>query len=163
MSPADPLGDLLLNRSVDAPHQRDSLTAARRNRAGRQLEQQVIDDAVYAPIFLDPEFYAVHQRFANVKFRGPERWEGRDLLERPREPAPAEGPRRAVGGGMDLMTSPVPAPSGVGTGFVRLPPTPREKSLPDPVSIRVLSVRRLDESGNEPVLRPLKSNQESKP
>jgi peptide/nickel transport system substrate-binding protein len=41
----------------------------------RQLEQQVIDDAVYAPIFLDPEFYAVHQRFANVKFRGPEWWE----------------------------------------------------------------------------------------
>lgn len=41
----------------------------------RQLEQQLIDDAVYAPIFLDPEFYAVHQRFANVKFRGPEWWE----------------------------------------------------------------------------------------
>ena len=41
----------------------------------RQLEQQVIDDAVYAPIFLDPEFYAVNQRFANVKFRGPEWWE----------------------------------------------------------------------------------------
>ncbi|HEX2077663.1 MAG TPA: ABC transporter substrate-binding protein [Longimicrobium sp.] len=41
----------------------------------RQLEQQLIDDAVYAPIFLDPEFYAVHQRFANVRFRGPEWWE----------------------------------------------------------------------------------------
>ncbi|HEY0019263.1 MAG TPA: ABC transporter substrate-binding protein [Longimicrobium sp.] len=41
----------------------------------KQLEQQVIDDAVYAPIFLDPEFYAVNQRFANVKFRGPEWWE----------------------------------------------------------------------------------------
>ncbi|HEV2149232.1 MAG TPA: ABC transporter substrate-binding protein [Longimicrobiaceae bacterium] len=41
----------------------------------RQLEQQVIDDAVYAPIFLDPEFYAVSERFANVKFRGPEWWE----------------------------------------------------------------------------------------
>lgn len=41
----------------------------------RQLEQQVIDDAVYAPIFLDPEFYAVNDRFANVKFRGPEWWE----------------------------------------------------------------------------------------
>lgn len=41
----------------------------------KQLEQQVIDDAVYAPIFLDPEFYAVSQRFANVKFRGPEWWE----------------------------------------------------------------------------------------
>lgn len=41
----------------------------------RGLEQQVIDDAVYAPIFLDPEFYAVNDRFANVKFRGPEWWE----------------------------------------------------------------------------------------
>ncbi|HEX2190032.1 MAG TPA: ABC transporter substrate-binding protein [Longimicrobiaceae bacterium] len=41
----------------------------------RQLEQQVIDDAVYAPIFLDPEFYAVNDRFANVEFRGPEWWE----------------------------------------------------------------------------------------
>jgi peptide/nickel transport system substrate-binding protein len=41
----------------------------------RQFEQQVIDDAVYAPIFLDPEFYAVNDRFANVKFRGPEWWE----------------------------------------------------------------------------------------
>jgi peptide/nickel transport system substrate-binding protein len=41
----------------------------------KQLEQQVVDDAVYAPVFLDPEFYAVNQRFANVKFRGPEWWE----------------------------------------------------------------------------------------
>jgi len=40
-----------------------------------RLEQQLIDDAVYAPIFLDPEFYAVSQRFANVKMRGPEWWE----------------------------------------------------------------------------------------
>ena len=40
-----------------------------------QLEQALIDDAVYAPIFLDPEFYAVHQRFGNVKMRGPEWWE----------------------------------------------------------------------------------------
>lgn len=41
----------------------------------RQLEQQLIEDAVYAPIFLDPEFYAVNERFANVKMRGPEWWE----------------------------------------------------------------------------------------
>jgi peptide/nickel transport system substrate-binding protein len=41
----------------------------------RRFEQQVIDDAVYAPIFLDPELYAAHERFANVKFRGPEWWE----------------------------------------------------------------------------------------
>ncbi|HEX8395323.1 MAG TPA: ABC transporter substrate-binding protein, partial [Longimicrobium sp.] len=40
-----------------------------------RMEQMVIDDAVYAPIFLDPEFYAASERFANVKFRGPEWWE----------------------------------------------------------------------------------------
>ncbi|MBB4637258.1 ABC transporter substrate-binding protein [Longimicrobium terrae] len=40
-----------------------------------RMEQMVIDDAVYAPIFLDPEFYAASDRFANVKFRGPEWWE----------------------------------------------------------------------------------------
>jgi peptide/nickel transport system substrate-binding protein len=40
-----------------------------------QLEQLLIDDAVYAPIFLDPEFYAVNERFGNVAFRGPEWWE----------------------------------------------------------------------------------------
>jgi peptide/nickel transport system substrate-binding protein len=64
-----------------------------------QLEQQLIDDAVYAPIFLDPEFYAVNQRFANVKLRGPEWWEdviywsvpeGR-RLPRDRAGAPAAG------------------------------------------------------------------------
>jgi peptide/nickel transport system substrate-binding protein len=41
----------------------------------RTLEQTAIDDAVYAPIFLDPEFYGVSARFSNVKFRGPEWWE----------------------------------------------------------------------------------------
>jgi peptide/nickel transport system substrate-binding protein len=35
-----------------------------------QLEQLMIDDAVYAPIFMDPELFAVHARFRNVKFRG---------------------------------------------------------------------------------------------
>jgi peptide/nickel transport system substrate-binding protein len=35
-----------------------------------ELEQILIDDAVYAPIYLDPELYAVHSRFQNVKFRG---------------------------------------------------------------------------------------------
>jgi peptide/nickel transport system substrate-binding protein len=39
------------------------------------LEQQLTDDAVYAPIFLDPEFYGVNTRFENVKLRGPEWWE----------------------------------------------------------------------------------------
>jgi peptide/nickel transport system substrate-binding protein len=39
------------------------------------FEQQITDDAVYAPIFLDPEFYGVNERFANVHLRGPEWWE----------------------------------------------------------------------------------------
>lgn len=41
----------------------------------KQIEQTVIDDAVYAPIFFDPEFYGVSSRFRGVKFRGPEWWE----------------------------------------------------------------------------------------
>jgi len=40
-----------------------------------QIEQTVIDDAVYAPIFFDPEYYGVSSRFRGVKFRGPEWWE----------------------------------------------------------------------------------------
>jgi peptide/nickel transport system substrate-binding protein len=36
----------------------------------RELEQLMIDDAVYAPIFLDPELFAVSTRFENVRFRG---------------------------------------------------------------------------------------------
>lgn len=35
-----------------------------------ELEQLMIDDAVYAPIYLDPELFAVHSRFSNVRFRG---------------------------------------------------------------------------------------------
>jgi peptide/nickel transport system substrate-binding protein len=41
----------------------------------REFEQLVIDDAVYAPIYLDPELYGVHARFENVRFRGLEWWE----------------------------------------------------------------------------------------
>lgn len=48
---------------------------ARSQQLWAQLEQQVIDDAVYAPIFLDPELYAVSERVGNVKFRGIEWWE----------------------------------------------------------------------------------------
>jgi peptide/nickel transport system substrate-binding protein len=67
-----------------------------------QLEQQLVDDAVYAPIFLDPEFYAVNQRFANVKLRGPEWWE--DVIywsvpEGRRLPRDRAGPPGAAGGG----------------------------------------------------------------
>jgi peptide/nickel transport system substrate-binding protein len=36
----------------------------------RELEQLMIDDAVYAPIYMDPELYAVHARLRNVAFRG---------------------------------------------------------------------------------------------
>jgi peptide/nickel transport system substrate-binding protein len=36
----------------------------------RELEQLMIDDAVYAPIYMDPELYAVHGRLRNVEFRG---------------------------------------------------------------------------------------------
>jgi peptide/nickel transport system substrate-binding protein len=35
-----------------------------------ELEQLMIDDVVYAPIYLDPELYAVSARFRNVRFRG---------------------------------------------------------------------------------------------
>jgi peptide/nickel transport system substrate-binding protein len=35
-----------------------------------QLEQLMIDDAVYAPIYLDPELMGVHARFSNVRVRG---------------------------------------------------------------------------------------------
>lgn len=35
-----------------------------------ELEQLMIDDAVYAPIYMDPELFALHARFSNVRFRG---------------------------------------------------------------------------------------------
>jgi peptide/nickel transport system substrate-binding protein len=35
-----------------------------------ELEQLMIDDVVYAPIYLDPELLGVHARFRNVRFRG---------------------------------------------------------------------------------------------
>lgn len=36
----------------------------------RELEQALIDDATYAPIYMDPELFGLHARFSNVKFRG---------------------------------------------------------------------------------------------
>ena len=48
---------------------------ARARQVWRELEQLLIDDAVYAPLFLDPELFAVHARIRNVKFRGIEWWE----------------------------------------------------------------------------------------
>ena len=44
-------------------------------RIWREFEQLVIDDAVYAPIYLDPELFGVHSRIQNVRFRGLEWWE----------------------------------------------------------------------------------------
>lgn len=40
-----------------------------------ELEQLMIDDAVYAPIYMDPELFGVHTRFRNVRFRGIEWFE----------------------------------------------------------------------------------------
>lgn len=36
----------------------------------QELEQLMIDDVVYAPIYMDPELFAVSSRFENVRFRG---------------------------------------------------------------------------------------------
>lgn len=41
----------------------------------KRIEQTAIDDAVYAPIYLDPEFFGASSRYDNVKFRGIEWWE----------------------------------------------------------------------------------------
>lgn len=40
-----------------------------------RIEQEAINDAVYAPIYMDPEFFGVSSRLQNVKFRGIEWWE----------------------------------------------------------------------------------------
>jgi peptide/nickel transport system substrate-binding protein len=42
----------------------------RRQRLWREIEQHVIDDAVYAPLFLDPELFGVHARVGNARFHG---------------------------------------------------------------------------------------------
>ena len=48
---------------------------ARSQQIWGNLEQQLVNDAVYAPIFLDPELFGVNSRFANVNFEGIEWWE----------------------------------------------------------------------------------------
>ncbi len=48
---------------------------AQARRLWHEFEQQVIDDAVYAPLYLDPELFSVNARFANVRFWGIEWWE----------------------------------------------------------------------------------------
>ena len=70
--------------------------AARASAMWKQIEQTVVTDAVYAPIFFDPEFYGVSARFRGVKFRGPEWWE--DVIywwipENLRTPRDRQGPQ----------------------------------------------------------------------
>lgn len=49
--------------------------ADRSARMWAELEQHLVDDAVYAPLYLDPELFGVSARIANVRFRGIEWWE----------------------------------------------------------------------------------------
>jgi peptide/nickel transport system substrate-binding protein len=42
----------------------------RRSQLWRQIEQQLIDDAVYAPLYLDPELFGVNARVGNATFHG---------------------------------------------------------------------------------------------
>jgi peptide/nickel transport system substrate-binding protein len=56
----------------------DAALVADTSRAGpiwSELEQILIDDAAYAPIYMDPELFGVNARFKNVRFRGIEWWE----------------------------------------------------------------------------------------
>jgi peptide/nickel transport system substrate-binding protein len=46
------------------------MDTARARTIWRELEQAMIDDAVYAPIYMDPELYGMHSRFSGVRFRG---------------------------------------------------------------------------------------------
>lgn len=46
------------------------MDTARARTIWRELEQTMIDDAVYAPIYMDPELYGMHSRFSGVRFRG---------------------------------------------------------------------------------------------
>jgi peptide/nickel transport system substrate-binding protein len=65
---------------------------AQLRRVWSELQQLMIDDAVYAPLFMDPELFGVHARFRNVRIRGIEWWEDvpywyvepRELLPRDR-------------------------------------------------------------------------------
>ncbi|MGH7458691.1 MAG: ABC transporter substrate-binding protein [Longimicrobiaceae bacterium] len=48
---------------------------ARSRELWRMIEQRVIDDAAYAPIYLDPELIGVHRRFRDAGLWGVEWWE----------------------------------------------------------------------------------------
>lgn len=65
------------NARVDAlidAAQAESDTTASRN-IWRELEQILIDEVPYAPLYLDPELFGVHARIQGVRFRGIEWWE----------------------------------------------------------------------------------------
>lgn len=51
----------------------------------RELEQILIDEVPYAPLYLDPELFGVHARIKGVKFRGIEWWEDVPYWYIPRE------------------------------------------------------------------------------
>jgi peptide/nickel transport system substrate-binding protein len=65
------------NPAVDALLDRILVTydEGERRRMWCQVEQALVDDAVYAPIYMDPELFGVGARFENVRFRGIEWWE----------------------------------------------------------------------------------------
>jgi peptide/nickel transport system substrate-binding protein len=42
----------------------------------RELEERMVADAVYAPLYLDPELFAVNERLRGVRLWGIEWWEG---------------------------------------------------------------------------------------
>jgi peptide/nickel transport system substrate-binding protein len=60
------------NARIDALIDSTLITAdtTRARTLWRELEQLLIDDVVYAPIYMDPELYAVSSRLRNVEFRG---------------------------------------------------------------------------------------------
>lgn len=65
----DPVVDALIDSALV---ERDTTRA---RQIWRELEQKITDDAVYAPLFLDPELFGIADRIRNVKLRGIEWWE----------------------------------------------------------------------------------------
>jgi peptide/nickel transport system substrate-binding protein len=66
---SNPRLDALLDSVVVEPD------PARAKAQWSRIEQTVVDDAVYFPIYLDPEYYVASSRIAGVKLRGIEWWE----------------------------------------------------------------------------------------
>lgn len=66
---SDPVVDALIDSTLVVTD-----TAVARG-VWHRLEQRVTEEAPYAPLYLDPELFGVHERFENVRFRGIEWWE----------------------------------------------------------------------------------------